>query len=258
MFYEYCGHGLADELFCSLFWCSHRTETWHHKTGGEIFSGLSPCVCSTRSHKGDWEFTLFQSAALTMMRTPFACKQFLSCKWNRANYACQHARCKSHLKFLWWEHIFISGQRYILKSLTSKMSIKTPGPLCPLGPLLTRMIGNTPNAQNLGGSQFETCLCFFSRKSSSPGCICRVMCHIVICSMSIYIYICVCKNVIFHVICTDASRVMKANSPTFQDHLVDQHPRISANPATQSVSNTWPQHIFPCKLTICLFHAKVL
>lgn len=159
---------------------------------------------------------------------------------------------------MWWEHIFISGQRYILKSLTSKMSIKTPGPLCPLGPLLTRMIGNTPNAQNLGGSQFETCLCFFSRKSSSPGCICRVMCHIVICSMSIYIYICVCKNVIFHVICTDASRVMKANSPTFQDHLVDQHPRISANPATQSVSNTWPQHIFPCKLTICLFHAKVL
>lgn len=51
-------------------------------------------------------------------------------------------------------------------------------------------------------------------------------------------YICVCKNIIFHVICTDASRVMKANSPTFQDHLVDQYPRISANPATQSVSNT--------------------
>ena len=53
-----------------------------------------------------------------------------------------------------------------------------------------------------------------------------------------YIYIYVCKNRIFHVICTDASQVMKANSPTFQDHLVDQHPRISDNPATQSVSNT--------------------
>ena len=138
------------------------------------------------------------------------------------------------------------------------MSIKTPGPLCPLGPLLTRMIGNTPNAQNLGGSEFETCLCFFSRKSSSPGCICRVMCHIVICGMSIYIYIRMQK---YNISC-DMHRCGKGHeSKTVQPF------RITWLTNTQGLAPIQPHKVyqihdpnifFHVQLTICLFHAKVL
>ena len=109
-----------------------------------------------------------------------------------------------------------------------KCQTKTPVSLCLLGPLLTKVVGNIPNAQNLGGCQFETCLYCSSRKSSSPGCICRVY---VICHIS-------CMHTSYHMYTCIKSKVMKANSPPFQDHLADQHPIISAKSATQNISNT--------------------